>query len=184
MVVLFQIQEKKTADLRTTYVHDKAQVETNIGFDATGPILNGSVVLGHQGWSTGYQYVYSTATGALTKNNFAVGFKAKDFTLLANVNDGTEFGGSVYQRLNDRLETGVQLAWATGSNQPRFALASKYQLDPQTAVGVKVNNICQIGLSFQQILRPGIKLILSGLFEARNLNAGGHKVGLGLEIDT
>lgn len=35
-------------------------------------------------------------------------------------------------------------------------------------------------------MRPdvlGIKLTLSGLFEARNLNAGGHKVGLGLEVD-
>jgi hypothetical protein len=81
-------------------------------------------------------------------------------------------------------------------------LASKYQLDSQTAIGVKVNNICQLGLSFQQLLRPGIyiyihfylnifykifilgvKLTLSGLFEARNLNAGGHKVGLGLEIE-
>jgi len=175
---------KKTADLRTTYVHDKAQVETNIGFDATGPILNGSVVLGHQGWSTGYQYVYSTAKGALTKNNFAIGYKAKDFTLFANLNDGNEVGGSVYQRINNQLETGVQLAWTSGTNQTRFALASKYQLDNQTAVGVKVNNICQLGLSFQQFLRPGVKLILSGLFEARNLNAGGHKVGLGLEIDT
>jgi len=184
MLVLYQIQEKKTADLRTTYVHDKAQIETNIGFDAAGPILNGSVVLGHQGWLGGYQYVYSTAKAALTKNNFAAGFKGKDFTLFANLNDGNEVGGSVYQRLNNQLETGVQLAWTTGTNQTRFALASKYQLDSQTAIGVKVNNICQLGLSFQQILRPGVKLTLSGLFEARNLNAGGHKVGLGLEIES
>jgi hypothetical protein len=174
---------KKTADLRTTFVHDKAQVETNIGFDAAGPILNGSIVLGHQGWLAGYQYVYSTAKAALTKNNFAVGYKAKDFTLFTNLNDGNEVGGSVYQRLNNRLETGVQLAWSAGTNQTRFALASKYQLDSQTAIGVKVNNICQVGLSFQQLLRPGVKLTLSGLFEARNLNAGGHKVGLGLEIE-
>ncbi len=71
-------------------------------------------------------------------------------------NDGNEVAGSVYQRLNNRLETGVQLAWTTGTNQTRFALASKYQLDPQTALGLKVNNICQLGLSFQQLLRPGM----------------------------
>ncbi|CAF1484630.1 unnamed protein product [Adineta ricciae] len=175
---------KKTADLRTSFVHDKAHVETNIGFDAAGPILNGAVVLGHQGWLAGYQYVYSTAKAALTKNNFAVGFKGRDFTLFANLNDGNEVGGSVYQRLNNRLETGVQLAWAAGTNQTRFALASKYQIDPQTAVGLKVNNICQVGVSFQQLLRPGAKLTLSGLFEVRNLNAGGHKVGLGLELES
>jgi len=140
--------------------------------------------LGHQGCFAGYQYVYSTAKAALTKNNFAVGYKAKDFTLFGNINDGNELGASVYQRLNSRLETGVQLAWTAGTNQTRFALASKYQLDPTTALGVKVNNICQVGLSFQQVLRAGVKLTLSGLFEARNLNAGGHKVGLGLEFES
>jgi hypothetical protein len=75
---------------------------------------------------------------------------------LLNRNDGNEVGGSVYQRLNNRLETGVQLAWSAGTNQTRFALASKYQLDSQTAIGVKVNNICQVGLSFQQLIRPGM----------------------------
>lgn len=174
---------KKSAELRTAYTHDKAHVETNVAFDPAGPILNGAVVLGHQGWLAGYQYVFNTARSVLTKNNFAVGFRAKDFTLYANMNDSNEVGGSVYQRINDRLETGVQLAWTAGSNQTRLALASKYQLDTQTAVGVKVNNICQVGLSFQQFLRPGVKLTLSALFEARNLNAGGHKVGLGLEVD-
>lgn len=174
---------KKTADLRTAFTHDKAHIETNIGFDAAGPILNGAVVVGHQGWLAGYQYVYSTTKAALTKNNFAIGFRAKDFSLLANMNDGNELGGSVYQRLNDRLETGVQLAWTAGTNQTRFALASKYQLDAFTALAAKVNNMCQVGISLQQVLRPGVKLTLSALFEARNLNAGGHKVGLGLEID-
>jgi hypothetical protein len=77
------------------------------------------------------------------------------FIILIYRNDGNEVGGSVYQRLNNQLETGVQLAWTPGTNQTRFALASKYQIDGQTAVGVKVNNICQIGLSFQQLLRPG-----------------------------
>ncbi|CAF1562632.1 unnamed protein product [Rotaria magnacalcarata] len=174
---------KKTAELRTAYTHDKAHVETNVAFDKDGPILNGALVLGHQGWLAGYQYIFNTARSTLTKNNFAVGFKAKDFTLFANMNDGNEVGGSVYQRINDQLETGVQLAWTAGSNQTRFALASKYQLDSQTLVSAKVNNICQVGLSFQQLLRPGVKLTLSALFEAKNLNAGGHKVGFGLELD-
>ncbi|CAF1484981.1 unnamed protein product, partial [Didymodactylos carnosus] len=174
---------KKTAALRSAFQADKAHVETNVDFDTDGPILNGSFVLGHMGWLAGYQYVYNTARAALTKNNFAVGYKADDFTLYANMNDGNEVGGSVYQRINDRLETGLQLAWTSTSNQPRFALASKYQLDTQTVVAAKINNICQVGLSFQQILRPGVKLTLSALFEAKNLNAGGHKVGLGLDID-
>lgn len=76
---------KKTAELRTTYVHDKAQIETNITSDGSGPALNGALVLGYQGWLAGYQYAYSTAKSALTKSNFALGYKAKDFTLNATL---------------------------------------------------------------------------------------------------
>lgn len=75
-------------------------------------------------------------------------------------NDANEVGGSVYQRINDRLETGVQLAWTAGSNQTRFAFATKYQMDPQTVVSAKVNNICQVGVSFQQLLRAGREMPL------------------------
>jgi len=83
--LIFFCFRKKTAELRTAYTHDKAHVETNVAFDNAGPILNGAIVLGYQGWLAGYQYVYSTAKAALTKNNFAAGFKGKDFTLFANL---------------------------------------------------------------------------------------------------
>jgi hypothetical protein len=63
----------------------------------------------------------------------------------------------------------VQLAWTAGSNQTRFALASKYQLDPQTVVAAKVNNICQVGLSFQQVLRAGTEFNLLLLILIYNL---------------
>lgn len=71
------------------------------------------------------------------------------------MNDANEVGGTVYQRINERLETGIQLAWTAGSNHTRLAFASKYQLDPLTVVSVKVNNTCQVGLSLQQVLRQG-----------------------------
>lgn len=70
-------------------------------------------------------------------------------------NDGREFGGSIYQRCNDRLETGVQLSWASGSNATKFGIAAKYDLDQDAAVRAKVNNASQIGLGYQQKLRDG-----------------------------
>jgi voltage-dependent anion channel protein 2 len=70
-------------------------------------------------------------------------------------NDGREFGGSIYQRCSDRLETGVQLSWASGSNQTKFGVAAKYDLDKDACVRAKVNNSSQIGLGYQQKLRDG-----------------------------
>lgn len=51
-------------------------------------------------------------------------------------NDGSEFGGSIYQKVNDKLETAVNLAWTAGSNGTRFGIAAKYQLDPSASISV------------------------------------------------
>ena len=46
-----------------------------------------------------------------------------------------------------------------------------------------MNNQGQIGVAYTQSLRHGVMLNLSGLIEGRNINAGGHKLGLSLDFD-
>jgi len=173
---------KKSAVLKTAYKHDKFLLNTDVDLDMNGPVVHKSLVFGHMGWLLGYQCSFDTAKSALTRNNFAVGYQAKDFTLHTNVNDGTEVGGSVYQKVNDQLGMGVSLSWSSVNNATRFALASKYQLDKYATVQAKVNNLSQIGLSYSQEMRPGVKLVLSSLVDGKNINGGGHKLGLGLEL--
>ncbi|KAM3859722.1 non-selective voltage-gated ion channel VDAC2-like isoform 2-T2 [Diretmus argenteus] len=98
-------------------------------------------------------------------------------------NDGSEFGGSIYQKVNDKLETAVNLAWTAGSNGTRFGIAAKYQLDSSASISAKVNNASLVGIGYAQTLRPGMKLILSALVDGKSINAGGHKLGLGLELE-
>lgn len=47
----------------------------------------------------------------------------------------------------------------------------------------KVNNQGQVGVSYSQNVRDGVKLTLSTLVEGRNLNAGGHKLGVALDFE-
>lgn len=54
-------------------------------------------------------------------------------------NDGTEFGGSIYQKVNDQLETAVNLAWTAGNSNTRFGIAAKYQIDPDASFSVSFN---------------------------------------------
>jgi len=175
---------KKSGVLKTTYNHDKFNLTTDVDLDSTGPVvIHNSLVVGHLGWLLGLQTTFDTAKSQLTRNNFAVGYQASDFTLHTNVNDGTEVGGSIYQKVNDNLGLGVSLSWSSVNNATRFALASKYQLDKYSTVQAKVNNLSQIGLSYNQQLRDGVKLILSGIIDGKNINGGGHKLGLGLELE-
>ncbi|MDG2671319.1 hypothetical protein P7M43_32710, partial [Vibrio parahaemolyticus] len=61
--------------------------------------------------------------------------------------------------------------------------AATYRLHCRTSLSAKVNNASLIGLGYTQSLRPGVKLTLSALVDGKNFNAGGHKVGLGFELE-
>lgn len=53
-------------------------------------------------------------------------------------NDGSEFGGSIYQKVSDNLETAVNLSWTAGSNSTRFGIAAKYKLDSTASISVSM----------------------------------------------
>uniref|UniRef100_A0A8C1KLQ7 Non-selective voltage-gated ion channel VDAC3 n=1 Tax=Cyprinus carpio TaxID=7962 RepID=A0A8C1KLQ7_CYPCA len=174
---------KKSGKLKAGYKRDYMNVGCDIAFDLAGPTIHAAAVLGYEGWLAGYQMAFDTAKSKLAQNNFALGYKAGDFQLHTNVNDGTEFGGSIYQKVNGQLETAVNLSWTAGSNNTRFGIAAKYQLDKDSSISAKVNNASLVGIGYTQSLRPGVKLTLSTLIDAKNFNAGGHKVGMGFELE-
>ncbi|XP_026073005.1 voltage-dependent anion-selective channel protein 2-like isoform X1 [Carassius auratus] len=174
---------KKSAKLKTGYKRDYMNVGSDIAFDLSGPTIHAAAVLGYEGWLAGYQMAFDVAESKLAQNNFALGYKAGDFQLHTNVNDGTEFGGSIYQKVNGQLETAVNLSWTAGSNNTRFGIAAKYQLDKDSSISAKVNNASLVGVGYTQSLRPGVKLTLSALIDAKNFNTGGHKVGMGFELE-
>ena len=122
--------------------------------------MNASAVIGHQGWLAGYQMAFDTGKSKLTKNNFSLGYSLGDFVLHTNVNDGKVFGGSVFQKVNSKLETGVNLGWTASKNETTFGVGCKYELDKNATVRAKVNNSSQIGLGYQQKLRDGKSSII------------------------
>merc|ERR1712013_285593 len=72
--------------------------------------------------------------------------------------------------------------WTT-DNTTSFGIGAKYVLEDGAAVRAKINNKSEIGLGYQQKLRDGVSVTLSTLVNSANFNAGGHKVGLSLEME-
>merc|ERR1711994_860339 len=93
-----------------------------------------------------------------TKSNFGLGYSTSDMVLHTSLTNGSDFGGSVFQKLSPNLETGVTLGWSSANTNTKF------------------------GLGYQQKLRDGVTVTLSTLVNGANFNAGGHKIGVSLEM--
>uniref|UniRef100_A0A8D2AQ05 Non-selective voltage-gated ion channel VDAC2 n=1 Tax=Sciurus vulgaris TaxID=55149 RepID=A0A8D2AQ05_SCIVU len=155
----------------------------DVDFGFVGPAIHGSAAFGYEGWLAGYQMIFDSAKSKLIRNNFAVGYRTGDFQLHTHVNDGTEFGGSVYQKVCEDLDTSVNLAWTSGTNSTPFGIAAKHQLDSTASISAKVSNSSLIGVGYTQTLRPGVHFTLSALVDGKSINTGGHRLGLALELE-
>ena len=48
---------------------------------------------------------------------------------------------------------------------------------------MKLNNSSHFGVTYSHKLSPSVKLGLSGLIDGKNLDQGGHRVGLSLDVE-
>ncbi|XP_076368269.1 non-selective voltage-gated ion channel VDAC2-like [Tachypleus tridentatus] len=174
---------KKSGILKGAYKMDHINFNTDIDFTFGRPLIHSAAIFHYQGWLAGGQVSFDTMKNMLTKANFAIGYSAKDFVFHTNVNNSQEFSGSVYQKVNDKMETAVQVSWNAGTNATSFGLGCIYKMDNNTSMRAKINNNSQIGLGFTHRLRDGVQLTLSTMLEGKQFNQGGHKLGIGLDLD-
>lgn len=173
----------KSGKVKAEYKHDLVTANSDVDINLGGPLVNASAVVGHKGWLAGYQLAFDTGKSKLTKNNFCLGYSTGDFVLHTNVNDGQVFGGSVYQKVNPNLDTAINLGWTASKNETSFGIGCKYTLDKSASLRAKINNSSQVGLGYQQKLRDGVTITLSTLIDGKNVQQGGHKLGLALELE-
>ncbi|XP_045523990.1 voltage-dependent anion-selective channel-like isoform X1 [Pieris brassicae] len=173
----------KTGKLKTSFANDTVAVNTNVDLDLAGPVVDVAAVLKYQGWLAGANTQFDTQKAKFSKNNFAFGYQTNDFALHTNVDNGKDFGGSIYQKVSDKLDCGVSMKWSSGSTDTLFGVGAKFALDQDASLHAKINNKSLIGLGYQQKLRPGVTLTLSAAVDGQNFNAGGHKVGVALELE-
>jgi voltage-dependent anion channel protein 2 len=175
---------KKGGKVKTEYKHD--YVHTNLDLDLSSLNVFGSAVVGYNGWLAGYQLALDTSKTAkslLSQSNFAIGYSKDDLTLHTAIINGSEYQGTIFHKVNSRLESAVALSWTSGSHETRFAVGAKYNPDKDSTIRAKLNNASQLGLSYQHKIRDGVSLTLSTQIEGKHLNQGGHKFGIALDFE-
>ncbi len=79
----YSLFSKKSGKLKTGYKRDFVNASCDVHFE--GPVVHSAAVLGYEGWLFGYLMVFDMAKSKLVLNNFALGYKARDFQLHTNV---------------------------------------------------------------------------------------------------
>jgi len=189
---LSPVSDKKSAKLKFSLknetIHAAVDTELTPAVGQQGGVFGSAnttaaAVVGYGGWIGGVQLGADVLRSKLTRNAFAIGFTGPDFIIHTFVNNCEEYGGSVHHKISPRLEAGVTLSWLQTSGRTRFAVGTKYQLEKDAHLKAKLTSESHLGLAFVQTLRPGIKLTLSTLIDGRNFAHGGHKVGLGFDME-
>jgi len=173
---------KRSGKLKGEWFNDCVRVNTDVALDA-GPVINLSAVTAYEGWLLGFQGGFDTSKSKLSATNVAVGRTTGDYAVHTFVNDGTEFGGSLFHRVNNKVEIGAQLGWTSGDHNTRFGLATKYTPMKDWTVRGKLNNSSQLAVASTHQLNPHLKLTMSAQFNIQNFQEGGHKFGIGLEFE-
>lgn len=125
---------------------------------------------------------FDTAKFKLSQSNLPLGKLYCRLTSEYHVNGSTECGGSICERVNQKIETLENIAQTVG-NSTHFGVIAKNKLDCRTFLLSKINNAGLVGLGYMQTLQLGVGFILSVLIDGKDFNAGGHRVGLGCELE-
>lgn len=173
----------KSAKVKASYSREKFAVDADTDIQVTGPIVRASAVFMHKGWYGGYQIGYSPSDSRLTANDAVVGYNGGDFTVHSSLSNLSDCMASVYHKVSNKTEVGLQSTYNVQTGNPTLALASKYTSDTGEIFRGKVNNKGEIGIGYTQKINS-VKVTLSSLVEGQNISTGGHKLGVSLEFES
>ncbi|GMG21551.1 unnamed protein product [Ambrosiozyma monospora] len=151
-----------------------------------GPRFKGDFTVGQDGFTTGGALSYDVKSAVLTDYSAAIGYKAPSYavSLVANSNLSL-FSAGYFHKVSPAIEVGARGTFdskSTGGNPVGIEVASKYTLDSSAFVKAKLTDSGILALSYQQQLRPGVKLGLGGAFDTLKLGESAHKLGLSLSF--
>ncbi|KAI9183309.1 Mitochondrial porin [Blastocladiella emersonii ATCC 22665] len=175
---------QKNAKFSAEYKQDAVATRSSIDL-FKGPIATADIAFNHDGFLAGAETAYDLATGHVSKYNVAFGYATREYSVaLTGANKFDTFAGSYYHKVNKDLEAGGRATWdrKAGANV-NLELAAKFALDKDAFVKAKIDNAGKLGLGYTQVLRPGVKMSLGGIFDTTRLGDNVHKVGLSIVLD-
>ncbi|KAG1377204.1 hypothetical protein G6F61_006933 [Rhizopus arrhizus] len=125
--------------------------------------------------------VHSTASVDLSKLVFSANsvYGQEGFLIGAEV----AYNAKLAKRLDESLEATAKADWDKKTNTIGLEAGAKMVLDSTSFVKGKVTNTGIVGISYTQLIRPGIKANLGFAADSARLHENAYKVGLTLTFE-
>ncbi|KAJ2059788.1 Mitochondrial porin [Coemansia aciculifera] len=172
--------------LRTKIDYQQDNLFARVNVDALNPAVTADVTVSREGALVGAEFAYDLNSGAVTKTNSTLGYAGPDYLITLQGNNSLNlFQLAFYQRVTKCVEAGARAVYDYKNPEGGVSaeLGTKYILDQDAYVKAKVDNAGRLGLSYTQLLRPGVKLSLAGLFDTARLQENTHKLGAALTFE-
>ncbi|KAI8927953.1 eukaryotic porin/Tom40 [Entophlyctis helioformis] len=180
------LPEKGTKNAKAGLEYKQDYVFTRSSLDLfKGPTILADAVVGNNGFIVGAEVAYDVSDAKVQKYSAAAGYIAPQYTIsLIAANKFNLFSASYHHKVNAKVEAGAKATWnKLADSNVAIEVGTKYVLDRDAYLKAKVDNTGRLGLGYTQVLRPGIKLSLGGLFDTTRLQNDVHKVGLSLTLE-
>lgn len=94
------------------------------------------------------------------------------------------YAASYYHRVSDTLEASGKASWSNKvSGAVALEVGAKLILDNTAFVKGRITNAGLAGVSYTQLLRPGVKVNIGAALDLNRLDENAHKVGLALTFE-
>jgi len=167
--------------LKTDYAKD--HVNANLTVTGKGVLSASGVFTLLGNYLVGASTDYDTAKGAITATKFSAGYADTDVIVTSSITNGSDVEGAIFHTPNAAVQAGLRFTWTKASSDTGFELAGKYRLDADSFVKAKLDKALNLGLSYTQLLRPGVAVTLSANLHGTALHAEGHQLGLALTLE-
>jgi len=174
-------------NVRGGFTFKQPGLHTKIYVDALkGPIFQGDVVVGHEGFLVGSEGFYDVMEGKLTHYGVTAGYTHPEYNVALRVtNSMSAYTLLYYHRVSSEIEAGAKAHWDSTTNNPSVNLefGAKYFLDRDAFIKGKVDSTGKVGIGYTQALRPGVKISFGGSIDTSRLNENAHRFGISINLE-
>lgn len=127
---------------------------------------------------------FDTFKKTFTKFGYGIQYNGANTCVTGTLTNHNELLFQAYQKsvLGYNVDVGLEASWKHNSRTSRLAMAIKNDFSADTSLKVKIDNSGYLSFGYMFSPRDSIKLTFGAKFDCRNINGGGHKLGLQMEV--